>query len=139
MFKGIDGSLRLKIHDVLDYDEWSGKGVGTLMQVCTSRLDDLLENGRLRGMRSGEVAFFLSHDKRRARVLTCLSREPKVYSIGTVSFGVYSPELVMSLWLDRRLRAVGLGNMASEVENMSAEERLHAWRKLKNRMDDVKF
>ena len=93
--------FKFQIADVLTFDEWgtkklSKKRVG-LAAINKQNLEKVVAAFG-HGTRAGEVIFFLSADKQRARAVMILSKNPRIYAVSFLDFGKLTPELVISQW-----------------------------------------
>lgn len=96
----------LKIADVIEFDQlddlFPKKGNVTLATVSKTNLDAIVTRTCSHAKR-GEVVFFLSRDRQRARAVVVLTRRPPCYAVSFLSFGNLTPELVISIWLAQQL------------------------------------
>lgn len=128
--------MQIRIKDVLDYEEWEAAVAAayidgpTLQQVCMKALDDLLKLPSCKRLRAGDVVYFVSRDKQRAKYITCLDSDRKLYSVSAIAFGKYSPELVISEWIASQLADAGMPVEAEELRALSVEDRIAKFREL---------
>mgnify|MGYP001598549897 CR=1 FL=1 len=119
--------FRFKISDVREYSEWASLALCRLLGKPKSRINlhqigpraaPLLAK-EADGVASGEVAFFLSQDRKRARALICFSVNPPIWATAVMNFGRCTPELIISVWLSQVLN----GSKRREVNKKLKQDR----------------
>ncbi len=132
----------IRIVDVLSFEEWNeavetgydtkskAYRYPTLNSVSVKQLEGLRNVPSIKHMRAGDVIFFMSEDKHRARALRCEAKNPDVFGVENFAFGKLSPELVLSLWLTDALRQTGNSKILSELAEMTPEGKTKLFRQL---------
>lgn len=114
----------MQILDVLEYERWADN-FGSLARINRQNMRDILNVAGL--PKPGEVIFFLSKDRLRARAIICVSKRPAIFTIAPVAFDPIghkklSAELALSLWV----KGVFEGDpyVTEQIKQMSWAERV---------------
>lgn len=126
MFKSFEELAHFTIRDVVEYDDWAvcvqyDVNNVTLHAVSANHVDELLKASGRRVFEQGEVVFFLSKDRLRARCIICMSGNPRLLAVANLVFGKLSPELVIAQWLGQRLRKSTDAALAAHIEQLGTK------------------